>query len=99
MSKQENYFAMCLRASGKVVGLLVINGIDKEKQLDLGHVILSKYQDNDHDQQALQALIQSCFETKSVLSVITHNAPEHAAQLAPLMSLGFTNTNPQDGGN
>jgi RimJ/RimL family protein N-acetyltransferase len=52
MSTRDNYFAMYLRESGKLVGLLGINGIDEEKQADLGHVILSHYQDDDHDREA-----------------------------------------------
>ena len=98
MSTRGNYFAMCLRESGKVVGLLAINGIDENRQLDLGHVILSKYQDNDHDREALEALIQHCFDERGAVSVITRNAPDHAAQLAPLKSLGFTNKNPENRG-
>ncbi len=37
MSARDKYIAMCLRGSGKVVGLWVINGIDDGKQLNLGH--------------------------------------------------------------
>ena len=98
MSTRDSYFAMCLRESGKVVGLLAINRINEEKQADLGHVILSKFQDNDHDREALQALIRHCFDTRGALSIITHNASEHAAQMAPLKSLGFANTNPKNPG-
>jgi len=65
MSTSDKYLAMCLRESGKVVGLLAINDIEAEGQLDVGHVILSKYQDNDHDREALQALIKHCFDTKT----------------------------------
>ena len=89
---------MCVRETGKVVGLLAINDVDAEKRLDVGHVILSKYQGNDHDREALQALIQYCFDTRGVPGVITHNASEHTAQLAPLRSLGLTNRNPKDKG-
>ncbi|MBT3289055.1 MAG: GNAT family N-acetyltransferase [Victivallales bacterium] len=98
MSTRGNYFAMSLRDSGKVVGLLAINGMDAKKQLDLGHVILSTYQDNDHDQEALKAMIQHCFDVRGALSIITNNAPDHAAQIAPLKALGFTNTNPEHKG-
>jgi RimJ/RimL family protein N-acetyltransferase len=98
LSTQDNYFAMCLRDSGKLIGLLAINQINAQRQADLGHVILSQYQNNDLDQEALHALIQHCFESRGVLSIITHNAPKHTAQLAPLKSLGFVNTNPTDPG-
>ncbi len=96
MATNAKYLAMCLRESGKVVGLLALNGME-EGRMDVGHVILSKYQDNDYDREALQALIQHCFDTRGVPAVITHNA-DHVSQLAPLRSLGFTNRNPKDRG-
>ena len=98
MAKRDNYCAMCLRESGKVIGLLAINGIDEQKRLDLGHVILSTYQDNDYDREALQVLIQHCMDKDGVRSVITHNDPDHAEQLAPLKSLGLTSRNPENRG-
>jgi beta-lactamase regulating signal transducer with metallopeptidase domain/RimJ/RimL family protein N-acetyltransferase len=97
MSTTDQYLAVCLRESGKVVGLLAINGVDEQKRLDLGHVILSKHQDNDLDREALQALIQHCFDTMDITSVMTHNDP-NAEQIGPLLSLGFTNRNPNDRG-
>jgi RimJ/RimL family protein N-acetyltransferase len=97
MSTSGKYLAMCLRESGKVVGLLGINGIEADGRLDIGHVILSRYQDDDHDREALHALIQHCFDTQGIPAVITHNA-DHAPQLAPLRSLGFTNRNPKEKG-
>ena len=98
LASRDNYLAMCLRASGKVIGLLAINDINQDNQADLGHVILSKYQDEDHDLEALQAMVQYCFEAEKVQSIITHNAPDHVAQLAPLRSLGFVNTSPDNPG-
>ena len=97
MATADKYLAMCVRESGKVVGLLAINGTEKDGQLDVGHVILSKYRDDKHDREALQALIQHCFDTRDVPAVITHNA-DHAPQLAPLKSLGFTIKDPEDRG-
>jgi [ribosomal protein S5]-alanine N-acetyltransferase len=98
MSTSGKYLAMCLRGTAKVVGLLAINGTEADGRLDVGHVILSTYQDNDHDREALRALIQHCFDAKGVPAVITHNDPDHAAQLAPLRSLGFTNKDPENKG-
>jgi len=97
MSTSDKYLAVCVRGTGKVVGLLGTNGMEKEGQLDVGHVILSAYQDNEHDREALQALIQHCFDHLDVRSVITRNA-DHAPQLAPLRALGFTNKDPENKG-
>ena len=93
MATSDQYLALCRRDSGQVVGLLALNGMDAAKRLDLGHVILAKYQDGDHDREALQAVIQHCFDRAGAAAVITRNAPDHAAQLAPLKALGFTNQN------
>ena len=98
MSTRDRWFAVSLRDTGKVIGLLGINGISDEKQADVGHVILSRYQDNDLDREALEAIVQFCFDAKGAHSIITHNAAEHAAQLAPLKSLGFVSVNPSDPG-
>lgn len=98
MSSNDNYFAVCLRASGAVIGLLGINGIDDQQQLDLGHVILSRYQDNSHDQEALRAAVGYCFGLPGVGSIVTRNASDHPAQLAPLKSLGFINASPDNPG-
>lgn len=98
LATKDNYFAMCLRESGQLIGLLAINQINAQHQADLGHVILSQYQTNDLDREALSALFQYCFDARGALSIITHNAPDHTAQLAPLKSLGFINTNPTDPG-
>jgi hypothetical protein len=57
----------------------------------------SKYQDNDLDREALQALVQHCFDCLGVPAVITHNA-DHEPQLAPLRALGFTNKDPKERG-
>ena len=98
MSTKDQCFAVCLRESGRIIGLLAINAIDCEKQLDLGHVFLSTYQDNDHDKEALHALIQHCFDYSGASSIVTRNAAEHTEQLAPLKSLRFTNRNPGNSG-
>ncbi len=58
MSTRDRWFAVSLRDTGKVIGLLGINGISDEKQADVAHVILSRHQDDDLDREALQAVIQ-----------------------------------------
>lgn len=97
MSTSAKYLAMCLRDSGKVVGLLAINGVEPDGQLDVGHVVLSEYQDDDCDREALEAFIRHCFATFAAPAVVTHNADD-APQLAPLRSLGFTTKDPTDRG-
>jgi RimJ/RimL family protein N-acetyltransferase len=88
LTSSGKHYAMCLRKDDKVIGLLALNGLDEEKRFDLGHIIHSKYQDNDHDREALAAVIALIFKTYGMFTISTHNA-NCSRQLAPLRSLGF----------
>jgi len=88
-AEHDIFKAICLRDGKKVIGLLGLNGLDGEGRFDLGHIILSEYQNNDVDKEALDAMVDYVFEDKDVETIVTNNASEHAEQLAPLKSLGF----------
>ena len=89
-STSPRYFAMCLKENQKVVGLLALNGYDKEGQFDLGHVIHSDHHNNDIGREASQPRVDHIFRTASPVSIVTHNDPTHREQLAPLVALGFS---------
>jgi RimJ/RimL family protein N-acetyltransferase len=97
MKHSDRYHALYLRESKSVIGLLALTVSDTQHG-EIGHVILSRHQDNDIDKEALRAMTDYAFTVKGVLSIVTHNAPEHKEQIAPLISLGFSNTNPKDPG-
>ena len=86
----DKFFAVCLKREQTLIGLLAFNSIDTNKQLDLGHQIHSKYQDNDCDREALESIIDFAFEHEDVESIDTRNNPEWPKQVAPLKSFGFT---------
>ena len=86
----DKFFAVCLKKDKTLLGLLAFNNIDTNKQLDLGHQIHSKYQDNDHDKEALESIIDFAFKNKDILSIETRTNSEWTEQIAPLKSLGFT---------
>jgi RimJ/RimL family protein N-acetyltransferase len=88
LARSGKYYGMCLRTDNKIVGLLALNGLDERERFDLGHIIHSRYQDNDHDREALAAIIALIFSTYGMFTITTHNA-DHPGQLAPLKSLGF----------
>jgi RimJ/RimL family protein N-acetyltransferase len=97
LSRSGGYRAVVDRGSGKVVGLVAMSDHGGGRQ-EIGHVILSARQDNDQDREVIEAAVRHCFEQGQAASIITHNAPDHAAQIAPLVSLGFVNVNPADRG-
>ena len=91
----ETYFAVEDRKNSTVVGLLALNGVDDTDELDLGHVILAQYQDDDHDREALGAMIDQVFGSMGINMIVTHNA-DYPPQLAPLKSLGFSSRASED---
>ena len=94
----DSFQALCLRDGEKVIGLLALNGLDGEGRFDLGHVILSEYQDNDIDREALSAMVEFIFRNKDVETIVTNNASTHVEQVAPLKTLGFRSVNKDDPG-
>ena len=88
LASSNKYFAVCIRREGGVIGLIALNGRDETGRFDLGHIIHSRYQDDDHDREALAAAVQHIFESTDVAAIATHNS-DHPPQLAPLRSLGF----------
>jgi len=97
-AKDDKYYAVYLREAKRVIGLLGLNGIGPDNLFDLGHVFLSKYQDNDLDKEAFEAIIDYIFTNLGGLSIVTRNEPTHKEQLAPLKALGFLNINPEEKG-
>ncbi len=89
-SSSHKYFAMCIKETGKVVGLVALNGYEAGGRFDMGHVIHSDYQDNNIDREALQAMVNHIFQTESPAAIITHNDPTHREQIAPLVALSFS---------
>jgi RimJ/RimL family protein N-acetyltransferase len=87
MSTDEKYYAVYLRNEQKVIGLIALNGINEFGQ-DVGHVIHTKYQNNDIDKEALYLIINYIFEKTKIEKIITGNFPNEK-QIAPLISLGF----------
>lgn len=86
----DKFFAVCLKKDQTLVGLLGFNSIDTDRQLDLGYQIHSEYQDNDHDREALESIIDLAFKGMGILSIETRTNSEWTEQLAPLKSFGFT---------
>lgn len=97
MSRQDKYFAVCLRDAEQLIGLLALNGMDADKQLDLGHIIHTTYQDNDHDREALVAMIRYVFGEKGALSIVARWRPEWSEQFSVFRSLGGEFTSDKKG--
>lgn len=92
MKRSSQFHAVYLRGEKRVIGLVSLQ-VHDDRQGDIGHVILSAYQNNDIDREALGAVVDYTFTNTDAESIVTHNAPEHEEQIAPLKALGFRNIN------
>ena len=86
----HNYWAVCLKDSKRVIGLISFNGIDDQKRLDLGHLFHTKFNSQDYDTEALRCMMDYAFTHLGVQSIHGDNAEEWTVQLAPLKKLGMT---------
>ena len=86
---RNNYWAVCLKDGGRVIGFISYNGIDENKHLDLGHLFHTKFNSQDYDTEALRCMMDHAFTHLGVQSIHGDNAEEWTAQLAPLKELGM----------
>jgi hypothetical protein len=82
----EKHIAVCL-GGDRLIGLLALNRLENNR-VDLGHVILSDWQDGNIDREAIQAIVEWLFTSTEIDGIETHNAND-PPQLQPLKSLGF----------
>ncbi len=59
--ESSKYLAIVLINPDKIIGLLALNGMTDTGLFDLGHIINSKYQDNDIDYEALKQRLNLYF--------------------------------------
>ena len=94
--KNGNSYAVYLTDAKKVIGLIGLNGKNEKGEIDLGHVIHSKYLDSDIDKEALYTIIEHIFNKTDAKAIITNNDPNEK-QNAALYSLGFKPRNKNGG--
>ena len=88
-SKNEPYWAVCLKDGGRIIGLLALNDVDEHGDLDLGHVFHTDFVSDDHDTEALRCIMDYAFANLDIRSIYCNNAQEWTSQLAPLKKLGL----------
>ena len=70
MGGSDRHFAVCLRESGRLIAMLVLNGVENGTQMDLGYIVDRRYQDCDHDREAMEAMVARLFGSKEITSVV-----------------------------
>lgn len=87
-SKNENFYAVCIRETGKVIGNLYFS----EQEFgtwELGYVFNANYQGKGYASEAAAALLEDAFKNQGVRRVIALCNPENHASWRLLERLGM----------
>lgn len=85
----DNFWAVCRKTDGKLIGFVVFNGIDSEKHLDLGHGFTPQYNIGGLDKEAIESMMQYAFDTLDIEAIDARNEKAWTEQIAPLRQIGF----------
>ena len=90
----DSYLAVCLQATGKVIGFVAVNMVDREggPTPNLGYVFNSGYHGQGYATEACRATIQHCFTTLGAARIITGTADANLPSRRLLSRLGFRET-------
>jgi RimJ/RimL family protein N-acetyltransferase len=88
-STSGKFWAVCLKDSPRIIGLLALSSTDEPGTMELGHVFHTGFVSNDHDTEALGRMVDYAFADLGAQRLICNNVEEWAVQLAPLQKLGM----------
>jgi RimJ/RimL family protein N-acetyltransferase len=97
LSTNERFWAVCLKDSHSVIGLLALGSADDPGTLELGHVFHTGFTGGDHDTEALGCMVDHAFADLGAERITCRNAEEWTVQLAPLRKLGMKVESQGDG--
>ncbi len=85
----DNMWAVCLKPDFNLIGLIVYNSMDENKQIDLGHVWHTDYWKCGLDTEALGLMVQYAFQRLGAEGVYAYNPLHCEPQIAPLAEIGL----------
>jgi len=82
-------WAVEVKALSRLVCIVNFNGLDKEKKMDIGHVMNGAYLGHGYEYEALAVLYDYCFRYTSAKAIIALWDMDNKEKLAPLEKLGM----------
>ena len=97
LSGTDSFWAVCLKESEELIGLIAFNGSDENRTQDIGHVFHTDYMSEEIMTEALMTealrrMVQYAFDELEVDRITTHNAADWKGQIEPLYRLGMRKT-------
>lgn len=91
-TKSDEFFAVVLKTSAKVIGFLTLNNCGEPRVRNLGYCIHSQYQGKGYGTEAVIELIRYVKEELKLKKLITCTAQENIPSVRLLTSVGFMKT-------
>ncbi len=90
-SEGDSYLAVCLPATGKVIGFVCLNRADHEDGLafDMGYIFNSDYHGQGYATEACQAAIHRAFGQLEAVKLVAGTPLGNKASVDLLLRLGF----------
>lgn len=90
-SEGDSYLAVCLQTTGKVIGFVALNMVDREGGAapNLGYVFNFNYHNQGYATEAAQAAIARAFEQAGATRIVTGTAAANLPSCRVLAKLGF----------
>jgi len=90
---KKQFWAVEVKNLSSVVCMVNFNGMNAEKQMDIGNVMNGEYFDNDYEYEALGVLYDYCFKYLNPEEIIAHWVVADKKKIEPLKKLGMTMLN------
>lgn len=88
-STQDTMWAVCIKPSLELIGMVTFNTVDENNMADLGHVWRTAYQKDGLDTEALSLMVQYAFEKLKVDGVFAYDPIDYDLQIHPLKEIGM----------
>ncbi len=89
-SGEKQFWAVEVKSISKVVCMANFNGMNEEKQTDIGHVMNGEFFDNNYEYEALGVLYDFCFKYQKPNAIIAYWVLADKKKIEPLQKLGMT---------
>ncbi len=96
-STQENMWAVCVKPSLELIGMITFNTVDENNKADIGHVWRTAYHTDGLDTEAISLMVQYAFEKLKADGVYAYNPLDYEPQIHPLKEIGMEITEESKG--
>ncbi|HEX3078274.1 MAG TPA: GNAT family N-acetyltransferase [Lachnospiraceae bacterium] len=97
-SSEPSFWAVCIKPSFEIIGMITYNTVDENNMIDLGHVWRVPFMNDNSDTEAISLMVQYAFDKLGASGVFAYNPLDYEAQIHPLIQVGMEIVETFEGG-